>query len=115
MYIAIDNKQTMVASALEMDELRTRLKTNRGKGVNIYKVYGENQTKLSYSEALLLGDIVRVANGDLYEVTKVERHGFMYEIDGAQVGGTKLASWTKDGFFYDQTSPDERDIVEVVI
>lgn len=70
---------------------------------------------LDYVDMVEVGMVVQTKEGRKYEVTSVDRdRKFLYVIDGVEVGGRRLASWTVDGFYYTDKHEDIRDIVAVV-
>ena len=65
------------------------------------------------------GDQVRLADGLVVTITKVDMEAnFKYCIEGKKdfepSGVTRSYSWTREGKYYDDGSPDGRDIEEVL-
>lgn len=65
------------------------------------------------------GDMVRLKNGLVVMITSVDMDtDFKYCINGQKhfepSGVTRNYSWTRDGKYYDDRSPDGRDIEEVL-
>ena len=68
---------------------------------------------------LQVGDMVRLKNGLVVMITSVDMDtDFKYCINGQKYfepsGVTRNYSWTREGKYYDDGSPDGRDIEEVL-
>lgn len=142
MYIAVTKKGRVKAAMPTVTELLKHLKTT--KGLVCFKVVGEVSddcldalaaedkfdtvamawyteefgvafVNTRISDLVDVGTVVVTRGGTKYEVTDVNNDGaYMYRFDGVQVGGTRTASWTADGFYYTKDHPNDRDVVEVL-
>lgn len=142
MYIAVTNRGRVKAAMPTVTELLKHLKTT--KGVSVFKVLGEVSddcldalaaedkfdtvamawyteefgvafVNTRISDLVDVGTVVMTRGGTKYEVTSVDNDSvYMYRFNGAQVGGTRTASWTADGFYYTKDHPNDRDVVEVL-
>lgn len=142
MYIAVSKRGRVKAAMPTVSLLLTRIKTT--KGVVVLKVTGvvsddcltalETENKLDHDamdwftgefgikfsnveivDLVDVGTTVATRGGAAYEVACVHNDSdCLYRFDGAQVGGTRVASWTADGFYYTKDHPNDHDVVEVL-
>lgn len=142
MFIAVSKRGRVKAAMPTVTELLKHIKTTRG--VTVLKVSGEvsddcltaleAENKLNhdamnwftsefgvkfsnvqYVDLVSVGTTVVTRGGPTYEVTCVHNDSdFLYRFDGVQIGGTRTASWTADGFYYTKDHPNDRDVVEVL-
>lgn len=142
MFIAVSKRGRVKAAMPTVTELLKHIKTT--KGVTVLKVSGEVSddcltaleaenkfdhdamswftsefgvkfSNVQYVDLVSVGTTVVTRGGDKYEVTIIhDDRRFLYQFDGAQIGGTRTASWTADGFYYTKDHPNDRDVVEVL-
>lgn len=142
MFIAVSKRGRVKAAMPTVTELLKHIKTT--KGVTVLKVSGEvlddcltaleaenkfdhdamnwftsefgvKFLNVQYVDLVSVGTTVVTRGGPTYEVTCVHNDSdFLYRFDGVQIGGTRTASWTADGFYYTKDHPNDLHVVEVL-